>query len=140
MTTATPTTTADVNWHGRSGYPTTGEAAARHAEAAADLIKREDWDPQLYGRVSGRQVRDALIHTIDDGLGDEDTFHISEQLLEAVLRVSTGAEYVDYEIWSSHPRTTLADVLAALDAAAALARASGPTTSPTVSEAADVRQ
>ncbi|MER6522608.1 hypothetical protein ABT246_37980 [Streptomyces sp. NPDC001553] len=113
-------------WYGLSGLLVTGESVARHLTAAADLMERKGWDPQLYAPFSGHHLRDALTSTRDDGMGDADTQFMARAVLEAVLRLSTGAPYVDYEVWSEHPVRTLDDVLAACQTAAALALEHGP--------------
>lgn len=113
-------------WYGLSGLLVTGESVARHLAAAAGLMERKGWDPQLYAPFSGHHLRDALTSTRDDGMGDADTQFVARTVLEAVLRLSTGAPYVDYEVWSEHPVRTLDEVLTACWTAAALARQHGP--------------
>ncbi|MFD6186122.1 hypothetical protein [Streptomyces goshikiensis] len=113
-------------WYGLSGLLVTGEAVARHLTAAAGLMERKGWDPQLYAPFSGYHLRDALTSTRDDGMGDADTQFVGRTVLEAVLRLSTGASYVDYEVWSEHPVRTLDEVLAVCRTAAALALQHGP--------------
>ncbi|MFC9223157.1 hypothetical protein ACFT8W_20930 [Streptomyces hygroscopicus] len=113
-------------WYGPSGTMVTGDAVAAHLQAAADLMKRENWDPQFYGRGSSRNLYYALRHTSDDGLGDDDTHHLAENILGAILAAATGAPFVDYETWNHHATRTLDDVLRACQAAAAVAREYGP--------------
>lgn len=113
-------------WYGLSGLLVTGESVAHHLTAAAGLMERKGWDPQLYAPFSGHHLRDALASTRDDGMGDADTQFVARTVLEAVLRLSTGASYVDYEVWSEHPVRTLDEVLAACRTAAALALQHGP--------------
>ncbi|MFJ3520467.1 MULTISPECIES: hypothetical protein [unclassified Streptomyces] len=59
-------------------------------------------------------------------MGDADTQFVARAVLEAVLRLSAGAPYVDFEVWSEHPVRTLDEVLAACRTAAALAHQHGP--------------
>ncbi|WP_331721779.1 hypothetical protein OG596_38535 (plasmid) [Streptomyces sp. NBC_01102] len=113
-------------WFGPSGTKVTGDAVAAHLQAAADLMKRESWDPQLYDRSSGRNLYYALRHTSDDGLGDDDTHRVVEDVLGVVLAAATGAPYVDYEAWNHHATRTLDEVLRACQAAATVAREYGP--------------
>lgn len=113
-------------WIGLSGSLTTGEAVAAHLEAAATLMKAENWDPQLYGFGSCRQLRDALRHAVMDGHGDADTRYLARTCMELVLRIRTGAPYVDYEVWTERPYCTLADVLSLLATTAVIARQYGP--------------
>ncbi|MGW2181235.1 DUF6197 family protein [Streptomyces sp. NPDC001732] len=113
-------------WYGPSGTKVTGDAVAAHLQAAANLMTRENWDPQLYASGSGRSLYYALVHTADDGLGDGDTHRVAESVLGAVLESATGAPFVDYEAWNRHATRTLDDVLRACRAAAAVAREYGP--------------
>lgn len=113
-------------WYGLSGLLVTGESVAHHLTAAASLMERKGWDPQFYAPFSGHHLRDALTSTRDDGVGDADTQFVARSVLEAVLRLSTGAPYVDYEVWSEHPVRTLDEVLDACRTAAALALQHGP--------------
>ncbi|WP_329564535.1 hypothetical protein OG711_39005 (plasmid) [Streptomyces uncialis] len=117
-------------WFGSSGHLVTGDQAASHLEAAAALMERHNWDPQLYAPLTGHHIWDALHRTRLDGTGDEDTQSIARSLLEMLLRLLTGAPYVDYESWSEHPSRTLPDVLVLLRAAADLAREHGPAAAP----------
>ncbi|MFE4658200.1 hypothetical protein ACFRFJ_16135 [Streptomyces hydrogenans] len=114
------------SWFGASGTKVTGEAVAAHLQAAAALMKRENWDPQLYAPSSCRTLYYALIQTAADGQGDDDTRDIIRDLLSCVLASATGAPYVYYEAWNEHATRTLHDVLLACDAAAAVARQYGP--------------
>ncbi|MFF6903373.1 DUF6197 family protein [Streptomyces hydrogenans] len=114
------------SWCGPSGTKVTGEAVAAHLQAAAALMKRENWDPQLYAPSSRRSLYYALIQTAADGQGDDDTRDIIRDLLNCVLAAVTGAPYVYYEAWNEHATRTLDDVLLACDAAAAVARQYGP--------------
>lgn len=113
-------------WFGLSGSLVLGEDVAQHLFATADLMRRDCWDPQLYGFGSDRQIRDALRHTAMDGRGDADTSYVARQLIEAALRTTTGAPYVDYEVWAEKPHRTLDEILHLLKASAALARLCGP--------------
>ncbi|SEE58784.1 hypothetical protein SAMN04490357_7665 [Streptomyces misionensis] len=113
-------------WYGPSGTKVTGEAVAAHLQAAAALMARENWDPQPHTSSSRRNLYYALLHTGDDGLGDDDTRHVAERLLGAVLAEATGAPFVDYEAWNHHATRTLEDVLRACRATAAVAREYGP--------------
>ncbi|MEW1723864.1 hypothetical protein [Streptomyces sp. NPDC093109] len=113
-------------WYGLSGAKVTGDAVAAHLRAAAALMKRESWDPQLCTPGSLRTLYYALVHTSDDGLGDSDSRYVAEILLEAVLTAASGAPYVDYEAWTNHSARTLDDILRACQAAAAVAHAYGP--------------
>ncbi|MGW9439613.1 DUF6197 family protein [Streptomyces sp. NPDC055607] len=113
-------------WHGRSGHQVTGEAVAQHLEAAAHLMRRENWDPQLYGPFSGRHLRDALDSVIEDGQGDGDTKDAARRVMEELLRLVMGAPYVYYGAWSEHASRTLREVLALCETAAAFARVHGP--------------
>ncbi|MER7507049.1 hypothetical protein ABTX82_01670 [Streptomyces lavendulae] len=115
-----------LDWFGLSGSLVTGEAVAQHLFAAADLMRRDGWDPQLYGLGSDRQIRDALRHTAMDGHGDADTSYVARQVMEAALRTATGARYVDYEVWAEKPQRTLEEILHLLKASASLARQCGP--------------
>ncbi|MFJ4343195.1 hypothetical protein [Streptomyces sp. NPDC088915] len=122
-------------WYGPSGEKVTGEAVAAHLQAAAALMEREGWDPQLYTRESRRSLYYALDSTRDDGQGDEDTERVAERVVEAVLTAATGAPYVRYEAWNHHATRTLAEVLQVCQAAASVARHYGPgpaTTSPQI--------
>lgn len=118
--------TDPCSWFGLSGHRVTGEAVARHLEAAARLMERDGWDPQLYARFSGRHLYDALYSTRDDGLGDTDTQFIAGTVLETLIKSVTGAPYVDYEVWSQHPTRTLDQILNACQVASNLARQYGP--------------
>ncbi|NXY94463.1 hypothetical protein HYE82_08665 [Streptomyces sp. BR123] len=113
-------------WYGLSGVLVTGEAVARHLTAAAGLMERKGWDPQLYAPFSGHHLCDALTSTRDDCMGDADTQFVGRSVLETVLRISTGSSYVDYEVWSEHPMRTLGEVLTACRTASALALQHGP--------------
>ncbi|POX58879.1 hypothetical protein C3492_35710 [Streptomyces sp. Ru62] len=117
-------------WYGLSGTRLTGEQVAQHLEAAARLMERENWDPQVHAPFSGRHLRDALHSTAQDGMGDADTQWVARTVMETLLRAHTGAPYVDYEIWSEHRDRTLTDVLNLLRAAAIVARETGPSAPP----------
>ncbi|MFF3843415.1 hypothetical protein [Streptomyces sp. NPDC001930] len=118
--------TRPQTWNGLSGMTVTGEAVAAHLQAVAALMERENWDPQVHTRTSRRNLYYALLNTADDGLGDDDTHHVAEDLLACVLAAATGAPYVDYETWNAHPARTLNDVLSACQAAATVASTYGP--------------
>ncbi|MFI8888258.1 hypothetical protein [Streptomyces sp. NPDC053813] len=113
-------------WYGPSGMQVTGEAVAAHLQAAADLMQRQGWDPEFFARHSGRNLYYALVHTADDGLGDDDTHRVAEDLLGRVLAAATGAPYVDYEAWGHHASRTLDDIVRACQTAAAVALKYGP--------------
>ncbi|MFJ9412517.1 hypothetical protein [Streptomyces sp. NPDC101393] len=113
-------------WWGMSGHRVTGEAVARHLEAAADLMEREGWDPQFYAPLSGHSIVDALNWTARDGAGDADTRYIARTVTEALLRALTGAPYVDCEVWGEHSSRRLPEILTALRGASRLARLYGP--------------
>ncbi|MDN3262897.1 hypothetical protein QWJ26_24435 [Streptomyces sp. CSDS2] len=113
-------------WFGPSGMQVTGDAVAAHLQAAAALMQRESWDPQLYGRGSKRNLYYALRNTSDDGMGDDDTLRVAEAVLGTVLCAATGAPFVDYEAWGHHATRTLDDVLRLCQVAAAVAREHGP--------------
>ncbi|MEV8103151.1 hypothetical protein [Streptomyces sp. NPDC088135] len=113
-------------WHGPSGMKVTGDAVAAHLQAAADLMRRQGWDPEFFARHSGRNLYYALVHTADDGLGDDDTHRVAEDLLGRVLAAATGAPYVDYEAWGHHASRTLDDIVRACQTAAAVALRYGP--------------
>ncbi|MER5617591.1 hypothetical protein [Streptomyces sp. NPDC002215] len=113
-------------WFGMSGHLVTGECVALHVEAAARLMERENWDPQMYAPFSGRHIRDALESARLDGAGDADTQYVARTVMEALLRTYTGAPYVDYEVWSEHSSRTLAEVLTLLRTTAEAARRHGP--------------
>ncbi|MFD6180088.1 hypothetical protein [Streptomyces goshikiensis] len=113
-------------WFGLSGSLLSGEDVAKHLFAAADLMRSQVWDPQLYGLGSDRQIRDALRHTAMDGHGDADTVYVARQVMEAALRATTGARYVDCEVWAEKPQRTLDEILHLLKASASLARFFGP--------------
>ncbi|MEV7681465.1 hypothetical protein AB0O64_23370 [Streptomyces sp. NPDC088341] len=134
---ATPTTTIPAEqvasdlanpriWYGPSGAQVTGEAVANHLKAAARLMQQKNWDPQLYAPFSGHHLRDALISTKQDGLGDYDTQHVAGTVLETLLRHTTGAPFVSYEAWSEHATRTLDDVVRVCQAAASVAGEHGP--------------
>ncbi|UZI34043.1 hypothetical protein [Streptomyces sp. VB1] len=114
------------NWFGLSGHRLTGEAVAFHIESAGRLMEREGWDPQLYAPFSGHHLRDALNSTVKDGMGDVDTRYVARGVLETLLRLATGAPYVDYEVWSEHSSRTLEEVLTVCRTAARVARLIGP--------------
>ncbi len=114
------------SWFGLSGHRLTGEAVAQHIEASGRLMERETWDPQLYAPFSGHHLRDALAHTAKDGMGDADTQYVARTVLETLLRLITGAPYVDYEVWSEHSSRTLDEVLTLCRTAAKAARHIGP--------------
>ncbi|MFJ1837988.1 hypothetical protein ACIOJ9_29465 [Streptomyces sp. NPDC088175] len=132
--TPTPTVPAEVAddladprlWFGPSGTQVTGEAVANHIKAAARLMQLKNWDPQLYAPFSGHHLRDALISTEQDGLGDYDTRHVATSVLETLLRRTTGAPYVDYEVWSEHATRTLNEIVRLCQAAASVAGEHGP--------------
>lgn len=109
-------------WYGLSGHQVAGEDVARHVEAAAHLMEREQWDPQLYAPSSRHHIRDALDRTRRDGAGDTDTQYVARHIMELLLRLHTGAPYVDYEVWSEHRSRTLPEVLDLLRATAQAAR------------------
>ncbi|THA65379.1 hypothetical protein E6R60_33220 [Streptomyces sp. A0642] len=113
-------------WFGLSGHRLTGEDVAFHIEAAGRLMERETWDPQLYAPFSGHHLRDALDSTVNDGMGDADTRYVARTVLETLLRLVTGAPYVDYEVWSEHSSRTLEEVLTLCRTAARVARHIGP--------------
>ncbi|MFD8142472.1 hypothetical protein [Streptomyces sp. NPDC059708] len=113
-------------WYGLSGLRVKGAAVAVHLEAAADLMRRENWDPQLYDYSAGRQLVHALRHTAEDGHGDDDTRYIGRQCMELLLRRSLGAPYVDCWVWAEHRSRTLAEITDLLMAAALFARTHGP--------------
>ncbi|WUU86525.1 hypothetical protein OG790_34025 (plasmid) [Streptomyces cellulosae] len=113
-------------WFGLSGHRVTGEAVAHHLEAAAHLMERENWDPQLYAPFSGYHLSDVLASTAKDGQGDTDTRWIARKVLETLLQIVLGAPYVDYEIWSQHSTRTLDEVVTLCRTAARIARRVGP--------------
>ena len=113
-------------WFGLSGHQVTGDALARHLEAAALLMERENGDPQLYAPSTGHHLRDALSSTAKDGQGDDDTRYVARTVMETVLRIVMGAPYVDFEVWSEHPSRTLGDVGRLCRTAAEIARQLGP--------------
>ncbi|PZT71446.1 DUF6197 family protein [Streptomyces sp. AC1-42T] len=115
-------------WYGPSGTQVTGEAVANHIKAAARLMKQKNWDPQLYAPFSGYHLRDALISTEADGLGDYDTRTVARIVLETLLQHTTGAPRVDYEAWSEHSTRTLDEVVRVCQAAASVAGEHGPRT------------
>ncbi|MFE2164857.1 hypothetical protein ACFXB3_07255 [Streptomyces sp. NPDC059447] len=113
-------------WSGLSGEPSTGEQVAAHLDAVAHLMRRDNWDPQLYGPASDRRLETAFRYTADDGHGDPDTRWAGRQIIEHLLRSRLGAQYVNAWSWSERPNRTLDDLLAVLAEAAAFARAYGP--------------
>ncbi|MFF4337547.1 DUF6197 family protein [[Kitasatospora] papulosa] len=113
-------------WYGPSGAQVTGEAVANHLKAAARLMQQQNWDPQLYPPFSGRHLRDALISTKNDGLGDYDTQFVAGRILESILRHLTGAPFVDYGAWSEHATRTLDHIVRVCQAAASVAAEHGP--------------
>lgn len=113
-------------WFGLSGHRVTGEAVAHHLEAAARLMERENWDPQLYAPFTGHHLSDALTSTAKDGQGDTDTRFIARKVMETLLQVVMGAPYVDYEIWSQHSTRTLEEIVTLCRTAARIARRVGP--------------
>ncbi|GAA2964871.1 DUF6197 family protein [Kitasatospora cinereorecta] len=113
-------------WFGLSGHRVTGEAVAHHLEAAAHLMERENWDPQLYAPFTGHHLSDALASTAKDGQGDADTRFIARNVMETLLQVVMGAPYVDYEVWSEHSTRTLEEVVTLCRTAARIARHVGP--------------
>lgn len=117
-------------WFGPSGVRVTGEAVARHAMSAAGLMERENWDPQIYNPYSGHHLHDALHAVRRDGMGDEDTQYVVGELLRSILRIATGAPWVEYEAWSEHSTRTLAEVAQACQVVADLAVKFGPPSPP----------
>jgi hypothetical protein len=117
-------------WYGLSGARVTGEQLARHLEAAARLMERDDWDPQVQAPYSGRYLYDALRLTAEHGEGDADTMFVARKVMETLLRIHTGAPFVAYEAWSEHRDRTLHDVLTLLRAAATVARETAPAAPP----------
>ncbi|MFF4644951.1 hypothetical protein [Streptomyces sp. NPDC001389] len=113
-------------WTGLSGEPSTSEQVAAHLDAVAQLMRRDNWDPQLYGPASDRRLETAFRHTADDGHGDPDTRYVGRSIIEHLLRIQLGARYVNAWSWSERPNRTLDDVLAVLASAAAFARDHGP--------------
>ncbi|MFC7872037.1 hypothetical protein ACFUS2_12925 [[Kitasatospora] papulosa] len=114
------------SWFGLSGHQVTGEDVAFHIQSAGRLMEREAWDPQLYAPCSGHHLRDALDSTVKDGMGNADTRYVARTVLETLLRLATGAPYVDYEVWSEHSSRTLDEVLTLCRTAARVARHIGP--------------
>ncbi|MFF3958786.1 hypothetical protein ACFYY1_37120 [Streptomyces sp. NPDC001890] len=114
------------NWFGLSGHRVTGEAVAHHLDAAARLMERENWDPQLYAPFTGHHLRDALHSTAEDGAGDADTRYVARTVMETLLRLALGAPYVDYTAWSEHSSRTLEEVVLLCRTAARVARRVGP--------------
>lgn len=113
-------------WFGTSGHRVTGAAVADHLSAAADLMERENWDPQLYNRFSGHHLRDALSSAIEDGQGDADTYWVACKVMEKLLEVVLDAPYVDCRLWSEHASRTLAEVVTLCRTAARIAQKVGP--------------
>lgn len=117
-------------WYGLSGALVTGEQLARHLEAAAQLMERESWDPQVQAPNSGRNLHRALHITAEHGAGDADTLFVARKVMEALLRIHTGAPFVAYEAWSEHRDRTLPEILSMLWAVATVARETGPAAPP----------
>ncbi|MEV6357911.1 DUF6197 family protein [Streptomyces hydrogenans] len=123
--------TDPYTWYGPSGQRVTGEAVARHLEAAAQLMDRHNWDPQLYAPYSGHHLADALYETIQDGQGDADTRQVGRRVMETLLRHVMAAPFVDCDLWSQHSSRTLEEVLMLCRTAARIARHAGPQSSNT---------
>lgn len=113
-------------WSGLSGEPSTGEQVATHLDAVAHLMRRDNWDPQLYGPASDRRLETAFRHTADDGHGNPDTRYAGRQIIEHLLRSQLGAGYVNAWAWSELSNRTLDDLVAVLAEAATFARTYGP--------------
>lgn len=126
MPAVTPITIDHDIWFGLSGEPSTGVQVATHLDAVAHLMRRSDWDPQVYGSMSGRQLVDAFRHTADDGHGTPDTRYIARKCAENLLCARLGAPYVDLWVWSEQTSRTLDDLLTLLGETAAFARTHGP--------------
>ncbi|WP_327300410.1 hypothetical protein [Streptomyces goshikiensis] len=121
-----PETIESDIWSGLSGEPTTGEQVAAHLDAIASLMRRENWDPQLYGPASDRRLETAFRETVGDGQGNSDTRYAGRQIIEHLLRSKLAVRYVNAWAWSEHPVRTLDDVLTVLAEAATFARTHGP--------------
>ncbi|MFF0486761.1 hypothetical protein [Streptomyces sp. NPDC004435] len=121
------TLSSSDTWYGLSGARLTGDAVARHIEAAARHMRDHGWDPHLHAPSTGHSLYHALVHTAEDGHGDDDTRRAADEVLGAVLCALTGAPYVYYESWSEHTTRTLDDITHACELAAAVARHYGPT-------------
>jgi len=115
-----------ATWFGLSGERVTGDAVAAHLAAAAQLMRRDNWDPQVYGPGSYRQLVDALRQVRLDALHDEDTQMVGVDLLEQILAAHLGAPFVDLDVWQDKAARTLPEVLDLLATAAAFARRYGP--------------
>lgn len=113
-------------WFSLSGERVTGEAVAAHLVDAARLMRRDNWDPQVYGAGSYRQLVDALRQVRLDALHDEDTQAVGVDLMEQILAAHLGAPFVDLDVWQDKAARTLPEVLDLLAAAAAFARTYGP--------------
>jgi hypothetical protein len=104
-------------WWGPSGHQVTGAEVAIHLSAAAHHVTA-DPEAGLYKALQAAQ---------SGGSGDDDSRRVAERLMEALLRLHTGARDVDYEAWSKHRTTTVVDQVAFLEAAASAALSYGPT-------------
>lgn len=113
-------------WFALSGERVSGEAVAAHLTAAGRLMRRDNWDPQVYGPGSFRQLVDALRLVRLDGLHDEDTQAIGVDLMEQILAAHQGAPFVDLDVWQEKPARTLVEVLELLETTASFARTYGP--------------
>ncbi|MFF9482996.1 hypothetical protein [Streptomyces sp. NPDC014733] len=114
------------SWYGGSGAEVTGDAVARHVEAAAALMESRGWDPQFYDINTGHGVTDALQATLLDGHGTRDTKYVAVTVMERLLAALLEAPVVLLNEWTFHGQRTLPDVLKLLKSAAAYARAFGP--------------
>lgn len=113
-------------WFALSGERVAGEAIAAHLSATSQLMRDRNWDPQVYGPGSGRQLVDALRQVRLDALYDEDTQAVAVDLMEQILAAHQGAPFVDLDVWQEKASRTLPDVLDLLASAARFARTYGP--------------
>ncbi|MFE2498843.1 hypothetical protein [Streptomyces scopuliridis] len=111
-----------LHW-GFSGLPLAGEQIAGHAEATIEVLRVIGWNPSDSAR---RSIRDGLFlaRSTEAGWGDDTSWRIGD-LLNILIRASTGAPSAFYESWDMHPSRIVGDVYAILAAAAAYARRYG---------------
>ncbi|EHM31519.1 hypothetical protein OG582_39400 (plasmid) [Streptomyces anulatus] len=114
-----------LSW-GRSGMTMTGEQIAAHADAAADWLRTQGWNPSHSAR---RGIRHALPHGIDTDPGHRfstDTALALDRIFELLIGALTGAPHANPDAWEDHPARRVEEVFGLLAAAAVFARTYGP--------------
>lgn len=144
-------------WIGSSGEESTGEAVARHLEAAADLLDETGWTrtwteaselgPIAVGASTETMLRQLLDYIREEDApdkpataaaalgriagsehGDPDTRDIAQNVLDLLVQAATGHPAARFAPWSERLHRTHAEITLMLTAGALYARTYGPPT------------